>query len=205
MDKLLAQVSSYYTEKIERFGAQPLGVDWNGLDGQVLRFAQLCKLLPHEVPFSIADVGCGYGALLEYLLAQYEGVEYVGIDISEAMVETATRLRGQDARARFVVGTEPPHRTDYVVASGIFNVRLGTSTDAWCAYIESTLENMDRFSTRGFAFNCLTSYSDEHKKRADLHYADPSELFDLCKRRYSRNVALLHDYDLYEFTVLVRK
>jgi hypothetical protein len=27
----------------------------------------------------------------------------------------------------------------------------------------------------------------------------------LCKRRFSRNVALLHDYDLYEFTVLVRK
>jgi hypothetical protein len=30
-------------------------------------------------------------------------------------------------------------------------------------------------------------------------------LFDLCKRRYSRNVALLHDYEIYEFTILVRK
>ena len=41
--------------------------------------------------------------------------------------------------------------------------------------------------------------------RPDLYYADPCELFDRCKRRYSRNVALLHDYDLYEFTILVRK
>jgi len=30
-------------------------------------------------------------------------------------------------------------------------------------------------------------------------------LFDYCKRTYSRDVALLHDYGLYEFTILVRK
>jgi hypothetical protein len=38
-----------------------------------------------------------------------------------------------------------------------------------------------------------------------LYYADPCALFDLCKRRYSKHVALLHDYGLYEFTILVRK
>jgi hypothetical protein len=41
--------------------------------------------------------------------------------------------------------------------------------------------------------------------RSDLHYADPGRLFDYCKRRFARNVALLHDYGLYEFTLLVRK
>jgi hypothetical protein len=30
-------------------------------------------------------------------------------------------------------------------------------------------------------------------------------LFDLCKRRYSKHVALYHDYGLYEFTVVVRR
>jgi hypothetical protein len=51
----------------------------------------------------------------------------------------------------------------------------------------------------------LTSYSDEDKMRAHLYYTDPTWAFDLCKRRYSRHVALLHDYGLYEFTILVRK
>jgi hypothetical protein len=41
--------------------------------------------------------------------------------------------------------------------------------------------------------------------REDLFYADPCELFDYCKTRFARNVALLHDYGLYEFTILVRK
>jgi hypothetical protein len=60
-------------------------------------------------------------------------------------------------------------------------------------------------SRLGFAFNCLTSYSDSDKLRDHLYYANPNELFDFCKRQYSRNIALLHDYDLYEFTILVRK
>ena len=42
------------------------------------------------------------------------------------------------------------------------------------------------------------------RMRPDLYYADPCRLFDHCKRRYSRHVALLHDYGLYEFTILVR-
>lgn len=38
-----------------------------------------------------------------------------------------------------------------------------------------------------------------------LYYADPCFLFDHCKRNYSDRVALLHDYGLYEFTMLVTK
>ena len=38
-----------------------------------------------------------------------------------------------------------------------------------------------------------------------LYYADPCALFDYCKRNFSRNVALLHDYKIYDFTLIVRK
>ena len=54
-------------------------------------------------------------------------------------------------------------------------------------------------------YNLLTKYSDKEFMQSYLYYADPCALFDLCKRRYSRHVALLHDYGLYEFTILVRK
>jgi hypothetical protein len=40
--------------------------------------------------------------------------------------------------------------------------------------------------------------------RADLYYADPLFFFEHCRQRFSRRVALLHDYPLYEFTILVR-
>jgi len=84
-------------------------------------------------------------------------------------------------------------------------VRLTTATDDWEKHVVATLEAMNAGTTRGFAFNCLTSYSDPPKRQPYLYYGDPCYYFDLCKRRYSGNVALLHDYGLYEFTLLVRK
>jgi len=38
-----------------------------------------------------------------------------------------------------------------------------------------------------------------------LYYADPIFLFEHCRRTFSRFVSLIHDYPLYEFTILVRK
>lgn len=101
-------------------------------------------------------------------------------------------------------GEDQLEPTDFTVASGIFNVRLDVPDDEWRAYVETTLEKLAGLSRAGFAFNMLTSYSDADKMRPDLYYGDPGWFFDLCKRRYSRNVALLHDYGLYEFTMIVR-
>ena len=121
------------------------------------------------------------------------------------MIRAAEQRNQDTSNARFVLTSEPQQVADYGVASGIFNVRLGRSDDEWWSYLEATLDVLDRTSRFGFAFNCLTSYSDADKMRDYLYYADPCALFDLCKRRYSPNVALLHDYGLYEFTILVRK
>ena len=94
---------------------------------------------------------------------------------------------------------------DVCVASGIFNVKMDRAVGEWEAYLLETIARLDRLGRRGFAFNLLTRYSDAEKMRPDLYYGDPCFLFDHCKRRYGRNVALLHDYGLYEFTIAVRK
>ncbi len=204
--ELIEGVAQYYSEKLAAHGQTPRGVDWNGEASQRLRFSQLAKVIASDAEvFSLTDLGCGYGALLDDLLARYPGVSYLGVDISSAMIDAARSLHAELPNARFICAAEPDAASDYTVASGIFNVRLTWTDAAWLEYLSATLEVMDRRSTRGFAFNCLTSYSDRDKMRDDLYYADPCRLFDLCKRRYSRDVALLHDYGLYEFTILVRK
>lgn len=202
---LLADVADYYSGKLAEHGANARGVDWNGEASQVLRFQQLCTLMDEGGPFSVTDLGCGYGALYSYLKANFANVSYFGIDVSAAMIEAASQRFENDGEARFLVSNAPDVVADYGVASGIFNVRMGRSDDEWGRYLESTLDVLDRTSRLGFSFNCLTSYADPDKMRDDLYYADPCRLFDLCKRRYSRHVALLHDYGLYEFTIIVRK
>lgn len=202
---ILSEVANYYTHKLAQHGETPRGVDWNGTESQVLRFEKLSKILPASGSFSLNDLGCGYGALLDHLQGKLPACSYLGVDVSPDMVQAASQRHAGVAHARFITAAEPDRVADYGVASGIFNVRLGRTDAEWHDYLQSTLDVLDRTSKLGFSFNCLTSYSDEDKKRDYLYYADPCQLFDLCKRRYARQVALLHDYGLYEFTILVRK
>lgn len=202
---ILTEVADYYSAKLAEHGETPRGVDWNGEESQVLRFAQLAKIIQPSSTFSLNDLGCGYGALFDYLNSVSKDFMYTGCDVSNDMIEAANARYANQANAHFVMASEPPDMADYGVASGIFNVRLGRSDAEWQQYLETTLDVLHNTSRHGFAFNCLTSYSDADKMRDYLYYADPCWLFDLCKRRYSRHVALLHDYGLYEFTILVRK
>lgn len=202
---MLDDVARYYASKLEEHGTTARGVDWNGEVGQALRFDQLLRIVDVAGRFSLNDLGCGYGALLDHLDTRGLQVDYSGVDVAAEMVNAAAKRFEGRTDAEFVCAARPVRDADYSVASGIFNVRLAQSDTEWRDYVEGTLDLLDGASHRGFAFNCLTSYSDADKMRDELYYADPCGLFDLCKRRYSKSVALLHDYGLYEFTILVRK
>jgi len=204
-------IALYYERRLHEHGPTPRGVDWNGAESQQLRFAQLIRILQAghgpecDAPVALNDLGCGYGALLDFLVETGWNIDYEGIDLSASMVHAAQARHAGNASARFRVGGACTRIADYSVASGLFNVRQEVPAAAWEAFIHDTLDDLDRNSRRGFAFNCLTSYSDAEKMKPYLHYCAPEEIFRHCKTRFSRHVALLHDYGLYEFTILVRK
>jgi hypothetical protein len=201
------QIRSYFAGKLELHGATPRGVDWNSTDSQEIRFAQLSKVIPDlEKPFSLLDFGSGFGSYYDYLITQKAAiVKYIGFDIVEGMVVKGREMHSGMTGVEFSSKDEDLSPCDFAVASGIFNIKLDTLHDEWTDYVIKTLSRMNELSTRGFSFNLLTKYSDSDHMRPDLYYADPGMIFDVCKRKYSRNVAILHDYDLYDFTVIVRK
>ena len=96
-------------------------------------------------------------------------------------------------------------KKDYVVASGILNVKQETPRELWEGFVIDTLHELDKHSKKGFAFNVLTKYSDNENLKDSLYYADPAYLFDFCKKNISKYVTLVHDYALPEFTILVTK
>lgn len=204
---IISPVVEYYEGKLAAFGATARGVDWKDESSQRKRFEQLVRALRLDLRkerFSIVDFGCGYGALLPFLAEQGFACEYTGYDRSSDMVAEARRQHGME-NAFFTSRWESVPRADFVVASGVFNVRLATPDCEWVEYVKRTLRTLDEKATVGWAANFLTSNADEDRKRADLHYADPPEIFAWCQRSVSRWVSLLHDYDLYEFTVGVTR
>jgi SAM-dependent methyltransferase len=203
--EILGEVNRYYSGKLEAHGATARGVDWSSVESQRTRFAQLLKVRVDDAPFTINDYGCGYGALFDYLSGEGYPFKYCGFDISPQMIAKATELHSGMRQVAFVTEESRLTGAHYTVASGVFNVKLQTTATEWTSYILKTLEAINGFSERGFSFNILTKYSDPEFMRDDLYYADPLFFFDYCKTRFSRFVSLIHDYPLYEFTILVRK
>jgi SAM-dependent methyltransferase len=203
-DLLRGRARDYYETKLRAHGSTPAGVDWNSLESQELRFAQLAYLWRGDVEASLLDYGCGYGALAEYVRARGHRGRYVGFDVSEAMAEAARGRLAALPDCRVTARRQDLTPADYAVASGVFNVKQEASDESWREYVWDIVSDLASLGTRGFAFNALTSYADPEKRRADLFYADPLDLFDRCKRTYSRFVTVLHDYPLYEFTLIVR-
>jgi SAM-dependent methyltransferase len=201
----LEPVKAYFEERIDAHGTSPRGADWNSDASQEARFDQLLKIVDPSTPFSILDYGCGYGALADTLAKKGFPAEYFGFDIVEKAIEAARRHHAGKAGRTFTMDKRRLPVCDYVVASGIFNFRADTAFEAWTDYVVGVLKDFDGLSRKGFSSNFLTKYSDSERMRPDLYYADPCFLFDYCKRNFSRNVALLHDYTLYDFTLLVRK
>jgi SAM-dependent methyltransferase len=204
---IVSDVVDYYEGKLATFGATARGVDWKDEASQTKRFEQLVRALgldDHPGAFSLVDFGCGYGALLPFLRQRYQ-FTYIGYDRSPRMIAEARRLHEDVDDATFTSDWDAVASADFIAASGIFNVRLGRSAEEWSAYVLQTLAAINERAAAGWAANFLTAYSDEDRKRSDLYYAGPAAIFDWCKHSASRWVSLLHDYELYEFTIGVRR
>lgn len=202
--RMAGDAADYYSGKFAEHGPTARGVDWNTEHSQFLRFEQLLRVVDQATePFSIIDYGCGYGAMADFLRSKGYRFNYCGYDLSQSMIEHARSTH--DSENKFVSDEADLPPADYAVASGVMNVKQLEEEAAWHDYCLHLIGRLAALSTRGFAFNMLTSYSDPERKRSDLYYGDPLAYFDYCKRKYARNVALLHDYGLYEFTMIVRK
>jgi SAM-dependent methyltransferase len=199
------KIKDYFLDCFTEFGPQPKGLNWNSKEAQDRRFEQICKLIDFSIPFSIIDYGCGYGSLIEYLKNNGQDFSYLGYDIVDEIIIKGREMHQNDRKVIFVNSEDDLTKSDYVLESGVFNAKQSFSDKDWTEYVIKSLNTMNNLAVKGLAFNFLTKYSDAELMRPHLYYADPLFYFDYCKRNFSRNVALLHDYDLFDFTIIVRK
>jgi len=212
MNDTPAALPEYFAAKLKEHGPTARGVDWGSEERQSICFRQLFRILQHplgkpsrEVP-SFLDYGCGYGALAGWMRDNaIASSRYQGFDFTPGMIDHARELFGSIDNATFTDSEAEVQPADFVLGSGLLALKLGRSVEEWEPYVFELLQKLWSLSRRGLAFNSLTSYSDADRMRPDLYYPDPMRLFDFCKRHLSRNVSVLHDYGLYEFTILVRR
>jgi SAM-dependent methyltransferase len=206
LDNVFSSVEAYYTGKLIEYGACPLGVDWPCQATQWLRFVQLLKLCAFDTEFSLNDLGCGYGELAAFLHRRYPqaNIDYLGIDLSSAMIKRARRRHRGEPTTRFAVGRTCQRQADYSVASGIMNVMLGHPLPLWEEFLRGILVGMHRGSRRGFAVNFCSSRRPDLRPD-ELYCSDPDPWVKFCEVELDCSVEIVRDYGLGEYTLLVRR
>ena len=204
---MINDINKFYQDNLQQYGSTAKGVGWKNEEAQQVRFNQLFKLVISKETFSINDLGCGVADFASFLLDKKATFIYRGYDLMPEMIQLAKDKFIDNKRVLLQTISNPTemNQADYTIASGIFNIRFARSDEAWLHQILDTIAVMNSKSNLGFAFNVLSIYSDPEFRKSELFYADPLYLFDFCKRTFSRNVALLHDYGQYDFTIIVRK
>jgi SAM-dependent methyltransferase len=204
-NEIYERVQAYYEAKLALHGANPQGVDWSCAATQWLRFVQLLKVCPLDASFSLIDLGCGYGALAAFLADRYPqaDVEYLGIDVSRAMIRRGRRRFRGDPKIRFRVGRNCLENAHYTVASGIMNIRLGVSIAQWEGLIRATLTDMRSKSRKGFAVNFLAT-PPRCAPPEMIYCALSSKWARFCQDELGCATEVREAYGLGEYTLLAR-
>ena len=173
------RVAKYYDRVIHDFGPTAQGVNWKDSRGQIERLGAL-DLLRDESVRSICDFGCGYGAYAELLKSSSFSGDYVGVDVSRAMIEIARSMHEANPEYRFSVASTP-EPADVVIASGTFNVIPGGVEASWSTWVVRGICAMWDAARRGIAFNLLLPPSAPYALRADLFWASPDDVVGLLR------------------------
>jgi SAM-dependent methyltransferase len=206
MDEYSIRASEFFGEVFLREGPTPKGVDWGTEHSQDLRLRTLLNLIPlGDKNFSVADVGCGYGRLLDFM-QDLEFTNYTGYEISPELLRYAQDRFVSDQRIKFKQNEdfEAISEHDYVILSGVFNKKFGVEDDEFLKYIKHSLTILAKKSRKGLGVNFLSSFSDKEKMREDLYYSNPMTLFEFAKGFITSEVSLIHDYGLWDFTLYFR-
>ena len=204
MKKITKKISSYFTNKINLYGRNFKGVDWNSKKSQYQRFAILSKIISLNKG-SVNDIGCGYGEYSKYLLKKFKKIDYIGYDLSKNMINNAIKI---NPRAKFIniSNLKEILEADFSIMSGVFNIKLKFSNAEWRKYILRSLEIVNSKSRIGFSFNLIKKFNLKLKKKNNnLYYANADFFYNYCKKNFSKKVYLEDTYGLHEFTIFVKK
>ena len=184
-------ISDYYNNKFKKYRKSHLRVDWKSKKVQYERLSILLKITDGEKNFTITDYGSGTGELINFLKKR-KYKKYYGYDVSSEMVNFCKKKYKDTKNTFFFNSSKITTKTDFLIASGVFNVRLNTNINKWEKKILKTIEHFNNFSKKGFSFNFLTLYSDPDLKKKKLYYAKPEKIFNYCKKKYKNVFLILH-------------
>ena len=162
---------------------------------QEKRMSILIKDLEFKKKSTVLDFGCGTGHLYNVLSKNGFKGKYLGIDISDKIIEFSNKKFRNNKNVNFLnldilnskkfIG-----KYDYILVNGTFNNLAKNNWD----FMKDCLKILFKKTKVMLAFNNLSYYVDYFDK--GLYYVRPEEVFKFCKLNLSDAVSIRNDYQI---------
>jgi len=192
--EIFGRIAKFYDERVDRYGNDPRACDYGRAESQLSKFKVLSEV-GDLTGKHVLDVGCGFADYAVYLGKRFKRVKYMGIDISQRMIDEAKRLRPDlELRVLNILDDSFNEPFDVVTSNGIYYL-LGEKGPELMRRI---IRRMYALARNAVAFNSLSSYAP--RKEPNEFYPDPLETFQFS-REITPWVTLRHDYLPHDFTI----
>ena len=180
-----------YRNRLASKGNTAQGVFWRSQSSQTARFEALLSLVQQlrgSQPTSIADIGCGYGAMLDFINASssFRHIKYQGVDINPAMV-AACQKKFPSQTSIFSNGKKPFGIVDFCLFSGTFNLTHSNDPAFWTDYIFACLDRCMAQTRFGLCLNLLCASKAKIEKQ--IFYADRAAFIQRAETHFGRTHA----------------
>ena len=198
-----ALIVKTYNKNLVKNGFTPIGLFWSSKKSQYSRFDTLLflvKKMDLKKKIRLADVGCGYGSLLNYLKEKKFNCEYFGYDINKKLIDYCNENYPQNF---FKCSFFPSEKVDLSVISGTYNFTVTEDIYQWEEYIIYNLKKCMENSKYGLIFNLQFSKKSSFI-RNNIYYTNIQKMFNRLSDEFN-NVTKFYSSknfkDIY-FTIL---
>ena len=192
--RINSEIAEIYNERFLKLGPTPEASMWFSKTRQIARFDVIfnqLKLFHQRNSISISDVGCGYGAFLQYLSEKKidEELSYYGYDVSPEVIKFCKNKYFE--RASFYTKSVPIHKTDFVIMSGTFNFFPTQDYNAWKVYLFNSLKLLWSKAKCAMIFNLQIS-NQAAITTEGIVYAAQEQVEQFCEKNFG-NIRVINN------------
>ena len=198
-----------YEQRFDIYGKTPAGSFWVDQCRQMARFDVIFSQIKRNIcgEYSLADIGCGYGALVDYLLKkEITGLAfYTGYDVSGRLIRSCED-RFSKLGLKFKVGECPEKGVDVSIMSGTYNLAVTKNVQHWEGYIEECLKKVWAKTNTFMIFNLQNSnLGKSFISRNQIYYAYQMEMQSRLNDLFGHSRIILDKRIPNDITLMVKR
>jgi len=206
--KFNCELERKYEARFRKFGATPQGSYWINETRQNLRFKILldeAKKIQKPGIFSLGDIGCGYGALAQYIVKNQHNkfISYYGYDISQELIGHCGDNQSHQG-VQFRVGSKPHIKLDFCLMSGTYNLSATHQVDEWENYVFHSLNDCWLKTKTAMIFN-LQVCKKAHISSGNIFYGNKASILNQCKVSFGPTFSVDHPDLPHDTTFVVKR